>query len=148
MYLVFTDWCWWLFKGINAVTKAIAVFNDWKEKKIGICSCMKVWVHKLFIMIPPLLQIKDKCRFHNNLYMYLNPPPALRQAPRPWTTPTGCLTASLPHRLSSVAFGSFTCWRICGQPWSWWIMMRGTTCGVRFLIPLQRVWWSGCTDEW
>lgn len=44
------------------------------KKKIAICSCMKVWVHKLFIMIPPLLQIKDKCRFHNNLYVSKSSP--------------------------------------------------------------------------
>lgn len=70
------------------------------------------------------------------------------QAPRPWTTPTGCLTASRPLHLSWVAFGCCTCWRTYGRHWSSWTTRRRTTFDVRYLIRQQKEWRSGCMDDW
>lgn len=72
----------------------------------------------------------------------------ISQAPRPWTTPTGCLTASRPLHLSWVAYGCCICWRTCGRRWSSWTTRRRTTCDVRYRIQRRKGLQGGCMDEW
>lgn len=117
-------------------------------------GCVKWWLHSSLIINPQIsVSLKQKiCSLSYNFdhqsptvsAFFSAPPKALR----PLITPTDCLTASRPRRLSWVAFECCTFWRTCERHWSWWTTRKGTTCAARSPIPPQKGWQSGCMAEW